>query len=96
MLAHPMGSLLQVCETLRRILYQCSAYDPIHLERPVPHLKALLRKERKLIEPMGPSTPRMNWMGLTNRPYRFEIIASASTQATVKLEYEAPDVYPAV
>jgi len=38
---------------------------------------------------------RMNWMGLTNRPYRFEIIASASTQAKVKLEYEAPDVYPA-
>jgi hypothetical protein len=37
----------------------------------------------------------MNWMGLTNRPYSVQIIASASTQARVKLEYEAPDIYPA-
>ena len=52
------------------------------------------RVEPKELEGLNEYT-RMNWMGLTNRPYRFEIIASASTQATVKLEYEAPDVYPA-
>ena len=38
---------------------------------------------------------RMNWMGLTNRPYQFQILSSGSTQAKVKLEYEAPDIYPA-
>ena len=38
---------------------------------------------------------RMNWMGLTNRPYKFHILSSGSTQARVNLEYEAPDIYPA-
>ena len=52
------------------------------------------RVEPKELEGLNEYT-RMNWMGLTNRSYRFEIIASASTQATVKLEYEAPDVHPA-
>jgi len=37
----------------------------------------------------------MNWMGLTNRPYRFQIVSSGSSEASVSLEYEAPDVYPA-
>ena len=38
---------------------------------------------------------RMNWMGLTNRPYSFQIIANAGSQARVKLDYEAPDIFPA-
>ena len=38
---------------------------------------------------------RMNWMGLTNRPYRFQIISTGNTQAKVRLDYEAPDIYPA-
>jgi hypothetical protein len=52
------------------------------------------RAEPKELEGLNEYT-RMNWMGLTNRPYNFEIIATASTQAKVKLEYEAPDIYPA-
>jgi len=52
------------------------------------------RVEPKELEGLNEYT-RMNWMGLTNRPYRFRIIASASTQAKVQLDYEAPDVYPA-
>ncbi len=52
------------------------------------------RVEPKELEGLNQYT-RMNWMGLANRPYSFQIIASASTQAKVKLEYEAPDVYPA-
>jgi hypothetical protein len=38
---------------------------------------------------------RMNWMGLTNRPYHFQIVSSGGTQAKVQLEYQAPDIYPA-
>ena len=38
---------------------------------------------------------RMNWMGLTNRPYSFRSSHSSGPQATVRLEYEAPDIYPA-
>jgi len=52
------------------------------------------RVEPKELEGLNQYT-RMNWMGLTNRPYSFHIFASASTQARVKLEYEAPDIYPA-
>jgi hypothetical protein len=52
------------------------------------------RVEPKDLEGLNEYT-RMNWMGLTNRPYSFQIIASAGTEAKVKLEYEAPDVYPA-
>ena len=52
------------------------------------------RVEPKDLEGLNEYT-RMNWMGLTNRPYSFQIIASAGTLAKVKLEYEAPDVYPA-
>jgi len=52
------------------------------------------RIEPKELEGLNEYT-RMNWMGLTNRPYRFQIIASASSEAKVKLDYEAPDVYPA-
>ena len=52
------------------------------------------RVEPKEMEGLNEYT-RMNWMGLTNRPYSFQIIASASTQAKVRLDYEAPDIYPA-
>jgi glycosyl hydrolase family 35 len=52
------------------------------------------RVEPKDLEGLNEYT-RMNWMGLTNRPYTFQIMTSAGTQAKVKLEYEAPDVYPA-
>jgi|GEM_PF-953105 len=52
------------------------------------------RVEPKELEGLNEYT-RMNWMGLTNRPYRFQIIASAGTQAKVKFDYDAPDVYPA-
>jgi hypothetical protein len=38
---------------------------------------------------------RMNWMGLTNRPYHFQIVSTGGTQAKVQLEYQAPDIYPA-
>jgi hypothetical protein len=51
------------------------------------------RVEPKELEGLNEYT-RMNWMGLTNRPYSFQIIATASTQAKVRLEYDAPDVYP--
>ena len=34
-------------------------------------------------------------MGLTNRPYHFQIVSSGGTQAKVQLEYQAPDIYPA-
>ena len=37
----------------------------------------------------------MNWMGLTNRPYKFQVVSRAVLEATVRLEYEAPDIYPA-
>ena len=37
----------------------------------------------------------MNWMGLTNRPYQLQVVSSSGPQATVRLEYEAPDIYPA-
>ena len=52
------------------------------------------RVEPKELEGLNQYT-RMNWMGLTNRPYSFQIIASASSQAEVKLDYEAPDIFPA-
>jgi hypothetical protein len=52
------------------------------------------RVEPKELEGLNEYT-RMNWMGLTNRPYRFQIIASAGTQAKVKFDYDAPDIYPA-
>jgi hypothetical protein len=38
---------------------------------------------------------RMNWMGLTNRTYHFQIVSSGGTQVKVQLEYQAPDIYPA-
>ena len=38
---------------------------------------------------------RMNWMGLTNRPYHFQIVSTGGTQAKVRLDYQAPDIYPA-
>jgi hypothetical protein len=52
------------------------------------------RVEPKEMEGLNEYT-RMNWMGLTNRPYSFKIIASTDAQAKVKLDYEAPDIYPA-
>jgi hypothetical protein len=41
------------------------------------------RVEPKEMEGLNEYT-RMNWMGLTNRPYSFQIIASAGTQAKVR------------
>jgi hypothetical protein len=38
---------------------------------------------------------RMNWMGLTNRPYHFQIVSTGGTEANVQLDYQAPDIYPA-
>jgi len=38
---------------------------------------------------------RMNWMGLTNRPYQLQVVSTSGPQAKVRLEYEAPDIYPA-
>ena len=37
---------------------------------------------------------RRNWLGLYNRPYAFQIVASAGAQAEVGLTYDAPDIYP--
>jgi hypothetical protein len=37
---------------------------------------------------------RINWLGLYNRPYSFQIDSSAGPQAEVRLEYAAPDIYP--
>jgi hypothetical protein len=37
---------------------------------------------------------RVNWLGLYNRPYSFQISSSAGPQAEVRLEYAAPDIYP--
>ncbi len=52
------------------------------------------RVEPKELEGLNEYT-RMNWMGLTNRSYRFQILSSGSTEAKVKLDYDAPDIYPA-
>lgn len=52
------------------------------------------RVEPRELEGLNEYT-RMNWMGLTNRPYRFEVLSSGSAEAKVRLEYDAPDIYPA-
>ena len=52
------------------------------------------RVEPKDLEGLNLYT-RMNWMGLTNRPYSFQIISSGNARAKVRLAYEAPDIYPA-
>lgn len=41
-----------------------------------------------------PDWTRVNWLGLYNRPYSFQIVAAAGEQAKVHLEYSAPDIYP--
>ncbi len=42
-----------------------------------------------------PASTRANWLGLYNRPYAYQIVLSAGAQAGVRLEYRAPDIYPA-
>jgi hypothetical protein len=34
------------------------------------------------------------WLGLYNRPYSFQVVSVDRKQATLELEYEAPDIYP--
>jgi hypothetical protein len=41
-----------------------------------------------------PDWTRTNWHGLYNRPYSFQILSNSTTQAQVRLQYTAPDVYP--
>jgi hypothetical protein len=41
-----------------------------------------------------PAWTRANWLGLYNRPYSFRILSAAGARAEVRLEYDAPDIYP--
>jgi hypothetical protein len=41
-----------------------------------------------------PDWTRAGWLGLYNRPYRFQIVSSGGARAVVRLEYSAPDIYP--
>lgn len=41
-----------------------------------------------------PDWTNVNWLGLYNRPYAFEILAAAGKEAKVRLTYSAPDIYP--
>ncbi|MFB3921094.1 MAG: alpha-amylase family protein [Terriglobia bacterium] len=37
---------------------------------------------------------RVNWLGLYNRPYSAHIASASGEQAEVRMEYDAPDIYP--
>jgi len=41
-----------------------------------------------------PDWTNANWLGLYNRPYSFRIVSASGAQAEVRLEYDAPDIYP--